>query len=115
VSAAVTRPQHGVRARDRRRRRRAVHLSGRCAGVRPPESGGGSAAPMRRVVVVFALALLAFPGSAWAHATLEETWPKVGQRLAASPREVRLQFDQSVRVLGNAIQVYDAKGRLVSG
>ena len=32
-----------------------------------------------------------------------------------TPREVRLQFDQSVRVLANGIQVYDAKGRLVSG
>ena len=33
----------------------------------------------------------------------------------ASPREVRLEFDQSVRALSNAIQVFDAKGRLVSG
>ncbi len=32
-----------------------------------------------------------------------------------TPGEVRLQFDQSVKVLANGIQVYDAKGRLVSG
>jgi copper transport protein len=46
---------------------------------------------------------------------LEQTTPSVGQRLASSPREVTLRFDQSVRALSNAIQVYDAKGRLVSG
>jgi copper transport protein len=69
---------------------------------------------MRRAALVV-LVLLAFPGTAWAHATLEQTSPKVGQRLAGTPRGVRLQFDQSVRALGNAIQVFDAKGRLVSG
>ena len=69
---------------------------------------------MRRAAAL-GLLVLAFPGTAWAHATLEETWPKVGQRLGASPPVVRLRFDQSVRALGNAIQVFDAKGRLVSG
>src|SRR3954447_25337194 len=39
--------------------------------------------------------------------------PRRGRR-PASPRQVRLQFDQSVRALANAIQVFDAKGRLVS-
>ena len=69
---------------------------------------------MRRALVV-ALVVLAFPGAAWAHATLEKTLPKIGQRLSVTPGEVRLQFDQSVRVLANGIQVYDAKGLLVSG
>jgi copper transport protein len=70
---------------------------------------------MRRAAAVAGLVLLAFPGTAWAHATLLQTSPKVGQRLATSPRVVRLQFDQSVRALANAIQVFDANGRLVSG
>jgi copper transport protein len=71
---------------------------------------------MKRVVVVaLALAVLVFPASAFAHAKLEKTSPDVGQRLRAAPREVRLEFDQSVRALSNAIQVYDAQGRLVSG
>ncbi len=70
---------------------------------------------MRRAAAVVGLVLLAFPGTAWAHAALLQTSPKVGQRLATSPRVVRLQFDQSVRALANAIQVFDAKGRLVSG
>jgi copper transport protein len=69
---------------------------------------------VRRLAIV-AVVALAFPGVALAHATLEKTSPAVGQRLKGSPREVRLQFDQTVRALSNAIQVYDAEGRLVSG
>jgi copper transport protein len=69
---------------------------------------------MRRVAVLVLLAL-AFPGTAWAHATLEQTSPKIGQRLAVSPRAVTLTFDQSVRVLSNGIQVFDKKGKIVSG
>ncbi len=69
---------------------------------------------MKRVLLI-ALVALAFPGTAWAHATLEHTSPQVGQRLAGAPRAIMLQFDQSVRVLANGIQVFDAKGRLVSG
>ncbi len=69
---------------------------------------------MRRLGVLILLAL-ALPGTAWAHATLEQTSPKIGQRLAVSPRMVTLTFDQSVRVLSNGIQVFDAKGRIVSG
>jgi copper transport protein len=64
--------------------------------------------------LLIALAL-AFPETAWAHASLQDTSPRVGQRLAASPQEVTLAFDQSVRVLSNGIQVFDAKGKIVSG
>jgi copper transport protein len=66
-------------------------------------------------VVALGLIALVFPSVAWAHAALEQTTPRIGQRLAAPPREVRLQFDQTVSALANAIQVFDAKGRLVSG
>jgi copper transport protein len=66
-------------------------------------------------VAAAAVVVLAFPGTAWAHATLQETTPKIGQRLPGSPRLVTLVFDQSVRVLSNGIQVFDAKGKLLSG
>jgi copper transport protein len=69
---------------------------------------------MRRAALLV-LVVLAYPGTAAAHATLDKTTPDVGQRLRTAPREVRLQFDQSVRALSSAIQVFDAKGRLVSG
>jgi copper transport protein len=61
-----------------------------------------------------AAAALAFPAAAWAHATLLETSPKIGERLAASPQRITLSFDQSVRVLPNGIQVLDAKGKILS-
>jgi copper transport protein len=69
---------------------------------------------MRRAAVI-ALLALAFPGTAWGHATLVQTSPKVGQRLEGSPRMITLEFDQSVRVLANGIQVFDGKGKVVSG
>jgi copper transport protein len=68
---------------------------------------------MRKLLAAVVLAL-AFPAVASAHATLLTTTPGVGQRLARSPAEVRLTFDQSVEALGTAIRVFDSKGRLLS-
>ena len=70
---------------------------------------------MKRLAAVVALVALALPGAAWAHATLQKISPSVGERLASSPRVVRLGFDQSVKTLPNGIRVYDATGTLVSG
>ena len=41
--------------------------------------------------------------------------PTYGSGSSSRPRVVRLDFDQSVEALPNAIQVYDADGKLVSG
>jgi copper transport protein len=68
-----------------------------------------------RRLAVAVLVALALPGAASAHATLLHTSPQVGERLAAPPRTITLRFDQSVRVLANGIQVFDTKGRVVSG
>ena len=69
----------------------------------------------RAVALAVVLVALTLPGTAWAHATLLETTPGVGQRLASSPRVVTLSFDQSVKTLPSGIRVYDAGGKLVSG
>jgi copper transport protein len=69
---------------------------------------------MRRVALV-ALLALAFPGTAWAHATLEHTWPSIRARVATAPKTVRLNFDQGVKPLSNSIVVYTSTGRVVSG
>jgi copper transport protein len=69
---------------------------------------------VKRLAVALLVAL-AFPASAWAHAALERTLPRMGERLAVTPRAVTLKFDQRVRVLANGIEVLDAKGRLLSG
>jgi copper transport protein len=68
-----------------------------------------------RKLLVVALAALAFPAAASAHATLVKASPSFGQRLERSPTVVRLQFDQSVEALGNAIRVFNVHGRLLSG
>jgi copper transport protein len=61
------------------------------------------------------LAALALPGAAWAHATVRQTIPAFGKRIEQSPKFVELRFDQSVKALPNAITVYTAKGKIVSG
>jgi copper transport protein len=73
---------------------------------------------VRRLLVTLcylAVAALALPGAAWAHATLEQTIPAFAKRVERSPRYVELRFDQSVKALPNAITVYTAKGKIVSG
>ena len=67
------------------------------------------------VTVCYLVLVLALPATASAHATLDHTTPHFGTRLQSSPRVVRLQFDQSVKALPNAIDVFTAKGRTVSG
>jgi copper transport protein len=69
---------------------------------------------MRKLLAV-ALLALALPAAASAHATLIKTEPAYGKRVERSPSLVRLYFDESVDVLPNAIRVYNAKGRLLSG
>jgi copper transport protein len=69
---------------------------------------------MRRLAVV-ALAALAFPASAFAHANLDSTSPTYRQRLQAPTRAVVLHFDQAVQAEPNAIEVKNEFGKTVSG
>jgi copper transport protein len=70
---------------------------------------------MRRAALLAgAAAALAFPASAFAHASLEHTWPKFRQRVETAPRSVRLSFDQAVTVLPGSVSVYSAGGAVVS-
>ena len=59
--------------------------------------------------------MLAFPASAFAHASLQKESPAFRQRLAAPPRQVVLRFDQSVSVLPGSIEVLTLKGRNLAG
>jgi copper transport protein len=70
---------------------------------------------MRRLLLLGLVLALAFPAAASAHATLERTVPQYGMRVDSSPKVVQLRFDQSVDALPNAIRVYSAHGRLLSG
>ena len=70
---------------------------------------------MRRALFFAVLAALALPTSAFAHASLRKESPGFKQRLATSPRQVVLQFDQTVDALPKAIEVLTLKGVNVAG
>jgi copper transport protein len=70
---------------------------------------------MRIAVLLAVAAALAAPASAFAHASIGFEWPAYRERMAFSPREVVLRFDQSVDVLPGAIQVLNSSGRNVAG
>lgn len=70
---------------------------------------------MKRVLLVVAFVALVAPASAFAHASLQKESPSFKQRLAVSPRQVVLQFDQSVDALPKAIQVFTLKGKNIAG
>jgi copper transport protein len=70
---------------------------------------------MKRALVAVALVALALPASAFAHASLRTETPGFRQRLAASPRQVVLQFDQTVDALPKAIVVLTPDGKNVAG
>lgn len=70
---------------------------------------------MRRALLPALVAALVFPGAALAHASLTSGLPFYGQRLAASPAQVRLHFDQGVKAFPRSIRVLSAGGVVVSG
>lgn len=73
---------------------------------------------MRRLAgaaVVVAVAALALPAGALAHATLERESPSFRERVETAPRSVRLNFSESVDPVALSVRVYTARGRVVSG
>jgi copper transport protein len=68
-----------------------------------------------RAVLAALLVALAAPAVAGAHASITFEWPAYRERMAFSPRQIFVRFDQAVDVLPNAIQVFDARGRNVAG
>jgi copper transport protein len=69
---------------------------------------------MRRLALV-ALAALAFPAAASAHATLRSTTPSFRSELKQGPSVIRLTFDQHVKVLPSSIRVLNGVGKNFAG
>jgi copper transport protein len=69
---------------------------------------------MRRVALV-ALVALAFPATAMAHATLEKTTPGFRQEVKQAPAEIRLHFDQRVKLIPGAVKVLSSDGKNHAG
>jgi copper transport protein len=72
---------------------------------------------MRRsqLVVIGIAATLAFPAVASAHATLRSTTPHFGTEVRATPKAIRLNFDQRVTILPGAIRVLNGDGKNFAG
>ena len=70
---------------------------------------------MKRALFIALLGALVLPASAFAHASLLKETPSYKQRVAASPRQVVLQFDQTVDALPKAIEVLTPDGKNVAG
>jgi methionine-rich copper-binding protein CopC len=68
---------------------------------------------MRRssVFAIFPLLLLFASGEASAHAMLDHAEPRVGNRAATAPREVRLWFTQKLEPAFSTITVTDPAGK----
>ncbi|HUZ82933.1 MAG TPA: CopD family protein [Gaiellaceae bacterium] len=69
---------------------------------------------MRRALPVLLLALT-FPAAASAHATLESTTPTFGTEVQQGPAQIRLHFDQRVKLLPGAIKVLNGVGKNFAG
>lgn len=65
---------------------------------------------MRRALLI-TLAALVFPAAASAHATLERTTPRFGTQVQRTPTQIRLHFDQKVKVLSGGITVLNGVGK----
>jgi copper transport protein len=70
---------------------------------------------VRRTLIVAVFVALAAPGSALGHASVRSTSPDYRERLESAPAQVRITFDQGVKVFRDSIVVRIADGRLVSG
>ena len=67
----------------------------------------------RALLLALALAALAFPAVAGAHATVQRTVPERGAALQQAPPEVRFEFNEPVEAAFGAVRVFDAKGNEV--
>ncbi len=64
--------------------------------------------------LIFAVALLLAPSSAWSHAFPDHSEPRVGHSVDA-PRAVRIWFDGAIEPVFSTIRVEDESKRQVDG
>jgi copper resistance protein C len=66
---------------------------------------------LRCAVLISTLTIAGAVGRAAAHSFPEEQHPAAGQKLAASPSEIRIKFDAPIEKLFAKMQVLDASGK----
>ena len=67
----------------------------------------------RSVILIIPLLLLLVTGEASAHAFLDHAEPRVGNKVATAPREVRLWFTQKLEPAFSSITVTNPAGQRV--
>jgi len=65
------------------------------------------------LIAAITIALIAFPGIAWAHAFPDHSEPRVGHSVQQSPPEVRVWFDGTIEPVFSTLRVEDANGQQV--
>jgi copper transport protein len=73
----------------------------------------GVARKLALLLLALAVAMLAAPSAALAHATLEDTSPQRGATVKREPGSVVFRFDEPVEGNFGAVRVYDAEGQRV--
>jgi copper resistance protein C len=69
---------------------------------------------IKQLVAVAAMTIATtLSSSAYAHAKLEASSPKAGTVVAATPKEVRLQFNEQVELAFSKIKLVDQKGKVI--
>ena len=68
---------------------------------------------MRRALALCGALALLLPGSALAHAVVEDTTPPRGAALERAPKRVEIRFSEAVETRFGALRVYAADGRRV--
>ena len=71
--------------------------------------------PRRASLAAAALAALALPASAWAHASVVRTSPANGAVLDRAPADVRIVFDEAVRAASGVAAVRNGGGSVLGG
>lgn len=66
-------------------------------------------------LLAVATAMLAWPATAFGHASIESTHPGYRERLESSPERIVLRFSQTVQAFPRSVEAFDERGRLVSG
>ena len=78
--------------------------------MRQPHSRRRAALGVTGLAICLALA---FPATAFGHAIVSETDPKIDEVVAAPPQRVVMRFNEPVEIAFGAIRVFDTKGRRV--
>jgi copper transport protein len=69
---------------------------------------------LRRLLLIGIAAALVSPPAAFAHATLQNTWPGFRERLSAAPPTITLRFDRYIKALPGSVRLFSSTGAVAT-